>query len=155
MTRNYFWLIHITIEKIIIGSTQLTHDVLGTSPEGPLKVLTSGTYRGPFRGISEDSSKFDDFIEKLLFRSNSPCITYLFLFFTEEKMFKRSKRGRPWDVYRTQLRDVHGTKWWDVLGTSMGRRSKICFLDSTHKHIKLNLTGYSRHYHCTKNEVFH
>ena len=110
MTRNYFWLIHITIEKIIIGNIQPAHDVLGTSPGGPLKVLTSGTYREPFRRLSEDLSKFNDFIEKLFFRSNSPCITYLLLFFTEEKMFKRSKRGRPWDVYGTQLRDVPGTK---------------------------------------------
>ena len=27
--------------------SQLAHDVPRTSPEGPLKVLTSGTYKGP------------------------------------------------------------------------------------------------------------
>ena len=37
MIRNYFLVIHITIEKIIIGNTQPTHDVSGTSPEGRLK----------------------------------------------------------------------------------------------------------------------
>ena len=40
MIRNYFWVIHITIEKIIIGNTQPAHDDPGTSPEGSLKVLT-------------------------------------------------------------------------------------------------------------------
>ena len=46
MIRNYFQVIHIIIEKIIIGNTQPAHDVPRTSPEGLLKVLTSGTYRG-------------------------------------------------------------------------------------------------------------
>ena len=32
------------------------------------------------------------------------------------------KWGRSPDVFETQLRDVSGTKWWDVLGTSAGRR---------------------------------
>ena len=40
MIRNYFWVIHITIEKIIIGNTQPAHSDPGTSPEGSLKVLT-------------------------------------------------------------------------------------------------------------------
>ena len=42
-----FRMIHITIKKIIIGNNQPAHNVLGTSPEGPLKVLTSGTYKKP------------------------------------------------------------------------------------------------------------
>ena len=46
MTRNYFRVIHITIEKIIIGNTQPAH-VPEKFPEGPLKVLTFGTYRKP------------------------------------------------------------------------------------------------------------
>ena len=40
MIRNYFWVIHITIKKIIIGNTQPAHDDPGTTPEGSLKVLT-------------------------------------------------------------------------------------------------------------------
>ena len=47
------------------------------------------------------------------------------------------------EVPRTKLQDVPGTKWWDVLGTSARRRSYI-FFNSTQKHIKLTLTGYSR-----------
>ena len=35
--------------------------------------------------------------------------------------------GHPRDVYGTQLQDVPGAKWWDVLGTSAGRRSYMFF----------------------------
>ena len=31
------------------------------------------------------------------------------------------------DVYRTQLRNVPGAKWWDLLGTSAWRRSYMLF----------------------------
>ena len=112
MIRNYFRVIYITIEKIIIGNTQPTHEVLWRSPDGPLKVLTSGTYKGPSGGSLETNTKIHDFMKKLFFRSNS-------------QIFKSSKQGRPWDVYGTHLRDVHGTKWWDVLRMSVGRRSNM------------------------------
>ena len=46
MVRNYFRVIHITMEKIIIGNIQPAHDVPETSPEGPLKVLMPGTSKG-------------------------------------------------------------------------------------------------------------
>ena len=86
MIRNYYFrVIHITIEKIIIGNTHPAHDVLGKSPEGPLKVLTSGTCRGPSGNSQGTNTKIDDFMKKLFFRSNSSCITYLFLFFTGKK----------------------------------------------------------------------
>ena len=57
MIRNYFRVIHITIEKIIIGNTQPTHDVLGTSAEIPLNVLASGIYRGPSRDSQGTNAK--------------------------------------------------------------------------------------------------
>ena len=82
MIRNYFWLIHITIEKIIIGNTQPAHDVPGKSPEGLLKVLTSGIYKGPSGDSQGTNTKIDDFMRKLFFRSNSLYLTCLFLFFT-------------------------------------------------------------------------
>ena len=82
MIRNYFRVIHIIIEKIIIENTHPTHDVPGTSPEGPLKVLTSGTYRGPSGDPQGTNTKIDDFTKKLFFSSNSLCIMHLFLFFT-------------------------------------------------------------------------
>ena len=47
MIRNYFRVIYIAIENIVIGNTQPAHDISRTSPEGPLKFLTSGTYKEP------------------------------------------------------------------------------------------------------------
>ena len=68
MIRNYFRVIHITIEKIIIGNTQPAHDIPGTSPEGPLNVLTSGTYKWTFRGLSGDQYKTWWIYEKNVFQ---------------------------------------------------------------------------------------
>ena len=61
--------------------TQPTHDVPLSSPEGHLKVRTSGTYRGPSGDSQGTNAKTDD-LKKLFFRYNGPCITHLFLFFT-------------------------------------------------------------------------
>ena len=47
MIRIYFREADITIEKIIIGNTQPARDVSGTSPESPLRVLTSEIYKEP------------------------------------------------------------------------------------------------------------
>ena len=52
-------------------------------------------------------------------------ICYCFLL--EKQISKSSKWGRPQDVYGPQLRDVLGTRWWDVLGTSPGRWSNMFF----------------------------
>ena len=93
-----------------IKVTQPARDVPGTSPEGPLKILTSGTSRGPSGDSQGTNTKIDDLMKKLFFRCNSPCFTHLFLLFTGKANIQRSKRGRPRDVYRTQLRDVQGTK---------------------------------------------
>ena len=62
--------------------TQLTHNVPGTSPEVPLKILTSGTYRGPSGNSQGTNIKTDDLMKNLCFRSSSPCIKDLFLHFT-------------------------------------------------------------------------
>ena len=64
------------------GSTQPARDVPWTSPEGPLKVLTSGTSRGPSGDSQGTNTKIDDLMKNLFFRCNSPCFTHLFLFFT-------------------------------------------------------------------------
>ena len=47
MIRNYFRVIHIIVEKIIVENTPPAQGVLWTFSEGLLKVLTSGTYKGP------------------------------------------------------------------------------------------------------------
>ena len=69
---------------------QPAHDVPGTSPEGRLKVLTSETYRGPSGDYQGTNTKTDDLMKKLYFRSNSPCITYLFLFFKGRTNIQKS-----------------------------------------------------------------
>ena len=50
-------------------------------------------------------------------------ITHLFLFLTGKTMFIGCKWRRPQDVYWTQLRNVPEVKWWNILGTSVVRRS--------------------------------
>ena len=101
MIRKYF-----RIGKIIIGNTQPAQDVPGTSPESLLKVLTSGTYRGPSGDSQGTNAKIDDFMKKLFFRSIRVLLLHIwFCFLQEEQIFKSSKRGRlrdpvpgrPWD----------------------------------------------------------
>ena len=64
-----------------------------------------------------------------------------YCFLLEKQIFKSSKGGRP--------RDAYGTSWGPNDGTFWGRPrdvGHIYFLNSTQKHIKLTLTGYSRLY---------
>ena len=121
MIRNYFWVIHITIKKIIIGNIQPAQDDPGVSPKCPNVKPTrdpQGTLRGPIQKLMILwKSCFSDVIVLVL----HTC----FCFLEEEQIFKSSKRGRPRDVYGTQFLDVHRTKWWDVLRTSVRRRSNI------------------------------
>ena len=67
MIRNYFQVMHIIVEKIIKGNTQLVQDVPGTSPEGPLKVLISGTYKGP-SGDSQGANQNLTVLRKIVFQ---------------------------------------------------------------------------------------
>ena len=61
----------------------------GTSPKGPLKILTSRTYKGPSEDSQGTNTKIDDLMKKLIFRSNSPYITCLFLFFTRRRNIQK------------------------------------------------------------------
>ena len=45
---------------------QPAHDVLGTSPEGPLKVLMSRTYRRPSEGSQGTNTKIDDLMKLMI-----------------------------------------------------------------------------------------
>ena len=68
-----------------------------------------------------------------------------YCYLLEKQIFKSSKWGRPQDVYGTKLQMSPGPND----GTFWGRPrdvGHICFLNSTQKHIKLTLTGYSRLY---------
>ena len=92
--------------------TQPVRDVPGTSPEGPNVRDLQGTLRGPTqKSIIEWKRCFLDAIVLVLH------IRYCFLL--EKQICKSSKWGRP--------RDVPGTRWWAVLGTSPERRSYMFF----------------------------
>ena len=69
MIRNYFRVILIIIKKITIGNTQ--HD---TRRPGDVHWRSA-------KGLGINT-KIDGLMKKLFFKSNSPCITYLFLSFT-------------------------------------------------------------------------
>ena len=130
----------------VLGFTQRARGVLWTFPEGSLKVLTSVTYRGP-SGYPQGTNKKTDDLMKIFFFRNIALLDIYYCFLQEEQIFKSYKRVRPRDFYKTQLWDVPGTEWWDVIGTSAGRLRDIgqtCFLNSTHKHSKLTLIVYSR-----------
>ena len=83
-----------------------------TSLVGPLKVLTSGTYRGH----SGESQGTNTKMKKKKKRKN--CFSEAIVlalriyssFLQEEQIFKCSQRGRPRDVYGNKLQDVMGTK---------------------------------------------
>ena len=67
MIRNYFRVMHITIEKIIIGNTQPEHDsrdVPWRSPKGP----NVRDLRETFRGLSGDQYKNWWFYKKTVFQ---------------------------------------------------------------------------------------
>ena len=125
MIRNYFWVVHITIKKIIIGNIQPAQDDPGTSPEVLLNKKSTreltrnpqGTLRGPMQKLM--------ILWKIYFSEVIVLVLHICLcFLQEEQIFNSSKRPR--DVSETQLLDVHGTKWWDVLKASVGRRSNMC-----------------------------
>ena len=117
MIRNYFQVMHIIVEKIIKGNTQLVQDVPGTSPEGPLKVLISGTYKGPSGDSQGANTKLDGF-EKNCFSEVIVLVLHVcFIFYRKSKYSKvlngdvhrtstgpscvmsmEPNDGRPWDV---------------------------------------------------------
>ena len=65
-----------------MNCSQLAHNVSGISPEGYLKVLTSGTCRKPSADSYGTNKEIDDLMKKVLFKCNSLCFTHLLLFFT-------------------------------------------------------------------------
>ena len=63
----------------------------------------------------------------------------------EKQIFRRSK----WGLHGTSTGPSCGTSWEPNDGTFWGRPRDVGhtgFLNLTHKHIKLTLTGYSRLY---------
>ena len=85
--QGYFRIILINQRQERRGLTiQPVRDVPGTSPEGPLKDLTSGGPSGDSQGTN---TKIDDLIKKSFFRSNIPCFTHLFLLFAGKTNFQK------------------------------------------------------------------
>ena len=83
-------------------------------------------------------------MKELVFRSSSYCFTDLFLFFTGKKKYSKVLNV---GVHRTSTGPSCGTSWGPNDRKFYGRLRDVgqtCFLNSTYKHIKLILTGYSR-----------
>ena len=80
-----------------------------TSPVGSLKVLKSGTYMRTLGGSQGTNTKIDKLMKKFFFRSNSSCITYLFLFFYRKNNYSKNLTG-----------EVHGTSTGSSCGKSRG-----------------------------------
>ena len=105
---DYDWYIK-DFNIVSVDVTQPACDVPRTSPEGRLKVLMSGTSRGPSGDSQGTNTKIDDLMKKLFFRCNSPCFTHLFLIFTEKNKYSKVING-----------DVHGTSTGSSCVTSRG-----------------------------------
>ena len=129
------------IRKTAGTTSQPVCNVSGTSPKGSLKVLMSGTSRGP----SENSQVTNKIIDDLM---NKAIVLVLHIYYCFYWKNKHSKVING---------DVHGTCTGPSCGTSRGPNDRTFlgrlrdvgdtyFLNSTHKHIKLTLTGYSRLY---------
>ena len=99
---------------LILNPTQLAHDVRWTAPQGSLKVLTSGTYRGPSEDSQWTDTKVDEFMKKLCFRSKSLVLHIYSCFLQERETFKNYKlrdavAGRPGDQMVGRSTEVHRT----------------------------------------------
>ena len=138
MIRNYFWMIHITIEKICHRKHPAGTGLPRIVPCKSSKCLNVKTTREPTK---DPQGPLRRPIQKLMIlwkNCYSEVIDLVlhicFCFLQEEQILKSSKRGRPRDAYETQLLDVHGTTWWDVLRISVGRRSNMLLKLNSQKH---------------------
>ena len=76
--------------------SQPARDVPRTSPEGPLKVLTSGTSRGPSGDCQGTNKKIDNLMKKVLFRWIQQFLFYTSVTFFTGKTPRRLKLTLPW-----------------------------------------------------------
>ena len=100
------------------ASTRRSRDVLWRFPKGPKVKPTQETTRDPQGPLRRPIQKLMILWKKMFLRSNSPCITYLFLFFTGrtniQKFWTGTSTGR--------LRDLVGGRPWDQM---MGRSKDV------------------------------
>ena len=131
---------------IIDMNIQPAHDVLGTSPEGPLKVLMSRTYRRPSEGSQGTNTKIDDLIKLMIddFQKQQSQYYISIPAFYRKNKYSKVING---NIQGTSTGPSYETPWVPNDGTLQGRQQDVgqtYFLDSTNKHIKLTLSGYSR-----------
>ena len=110
------------------------------SVQRPIVRDLQGTLRGPIQKLMIQ-------LKNGLFRSNSLCITYLFLLQEEQNDIQKfdtgTSTGRLWN-------QVTGRSGDQIMGCSRHVRwtlVKYVFFKSTEKHIKLTLAGFSRLYY--------
>ena len=119
------------------------HNILGMSPEGLLKVLMSGTYRGPSRILIGP-------IQKLIIEwKNCPRFKLSLYYIIISVFYRKNKYSNVLSgTSMGHLQDpIVGRSGDQIMGHSRDvprMLVKQCFLNSTHKYIKLALTGYSR-----------
>ena len=114
------------------AGTRRPEDVPWRSPKG----RNLRDFQGTFRGLLEDRHKKMIISWKKCFLDAIVLVLRIcYCFLLEKQICKSSKWGRPRDAYGTQLRDVPGTRWWDVLGTSPGRRSYMFFQFNSETHL--------------------
>ena len=82
----------------------------GTSTKRLLKILTSGTTRGPSENSQGTNTKIDGLMKKLFLVAITLGLHIYSCFLLEKQIFKCSKCGRPRDIYGVQLQDVPGSK---------------------------------------------
>ena len=126
--------------------TQPAHDVLGTSLEGSLKVLMSRTYRRHSEGSQGTNKKIDDLMKLMIddFQKQQSSYYVSIPVFYRKNKYSKVING---NVHGTSTGPSYETSWGPNDGTLQGLQQdagQTYFLDSSNKHIKLNLTGYSR-----------
>ena len=136
-------LFHHHIFFLNFKNTQPARNVPGTSLEGLLNVVTSETSKGPSEDSLGTNTKIDNLMKKNVFRCNSPCFTHFSCSFYWKNKYSEDLNG---DVHGTytgpSCRTSRGTN--DATGDVRGTSVIDVFLNSTHKHIELTLTGYSK-----------
>ena len=108
--------------RIFPAVTRRPGNVPWMSPKGPNVQDLQGTFGGLLGDQTNDNLKKKVFLDAIVLVLHTCCC-----FLLEKQICKSSKCGRPRDLCGTQLGDVPGTKWWDVLGTSPGHRSSMFF----------------------------
>ena len=120
----------------LLDQTQPDYDVLGTSHEFPLKVLTSGTSREPSGDSQKTKKRFGDLMKKELFRCNSSSFTHLSLFFYWKNKYLKVLN---WDVHGISTKTSCRTSRRTNVGCSGDFQDlgHTCFLNSSQEHVKL------------------